>query len=244
VDPQLVIAQILKYAEEFRYLHAEERTQRRAAEDALDQLRDSYATTVRALAAALELRDDHTGGHAERVTRIALRLTHEVAPELASDPELEYGFLLHDLGKIGIPDAILLKPGPLTADEKEEMRYHPILGERIVARIPYLSGVARHVVAAHHERWDGHGYPRGLRGTRIPVAARIFAHADAWDAMTSDRPYRAAMPLEQAFAEIERCAGTQFDPAISAAFLSIAPELVAAAASQSAGRQAPGRSAA
>lgn len=229
MDEQLAAAQTLRYAQELRQLHSEERAQRRLAEDALARLNDSYVTTVRALAAALELRDDQTGGHAERVTALALRLAREVAPELASDPHLEYGFLLHDLGKIGIPDAILLKPGPLDVREMEEMRYHPVLGERIVARVPYLNGLTREVVAYHHERWDGKGYPRRLGGERIPLGARIFSVADAFDAMTSDRPYRLALSPEAAIAEVARNAGKQFDPAVAAAFAAIAPELRRAA---------------
>jgi ribonuclease P protein subunit RPR2 len=221
VAENLAVAQALKYAEELRTLHAEEKRQRRAVEDALQQLGDSYAATVRALAAALELRDDDTGGHAERVTRLALDVAGVIDRELLEDPELEYGFLLHDLGKIGVPDSILLKPGPLTRREQETMRDHPILGERIVARVPYLRGTARQVVAAHHERWDGTGYPRRLRGDQIPRAARIFAVADAFDAMTNDRPYRAARKAESALAEIERCAGTQFEPVVVEALLSL-----------------------
>jgi HD-GYP domain-containing protein (c-di-GMP phosphodiesterase class II) len=229
VDEQLAIAQTLKYAEELRELHAEERAQRRTAEEALARLEDSYATTVRALAAALELRDDQTGGHAERVAALAMQLAEQVAPGLAADPELEYGFLLHDVGKIGIPDAILLKPGPLTAREREEMQYHPVLGERLVARIPYLSGLARQVVAAHHEWWNGSGYPRGLAGSAIPVAARIFSVVDAFDAMTNDRPYRAALPVERALAEIAAGAGRQFEPTIAGAFVALARDTRAAA---------------
>ena len=229
MDKKLAIAQTLKYAEELREVYSQERTQRRAAEEALEQLRASYATTVRALAAALELRDDQTGDHADRVARLALRLAELVAPDLAADPELEYGFLLHDLGKIGVADAILLKPGPLDPRELTIMRGHPLLGEQIVARIPYLGGLARSVVAAHHERWDGTGYPQGLAGTDIPLAARIFAVVDAFDAMTNDRPYRKALPFEVAVAEIERGAGTQFDPAVTRAFVSLADELRLAA---------------
>jgi len=221
VVDDLAIAQALKYAEEFRILHAQERGQRRVAEHAFEQLNESYATTVRALAAALELRDDETGGHAERVTRLALQLARLIDPGLTADPELEYGFLLHDLGKIGVPDSILLKPGPLTAREQEIMRDHPILGERIVARVPHLRGAARQVVAAHHERWDGTGYPRRLHGLQIPAGARIFAVADAFDAMTHDRPYRAAMKVELAVTEIKRHAGTQFEPLVVEAFLSM-----------------------
>lgn len=211
----------MKYAGELRELHRQEQEQRRAVEGAYSELADSYATTVRALAAALELRDDETGGHAERVAQLALQLTRLIDPELLEDPGLEYGFLLHDLGKIGVPDAILLKPGPLTAREQETMRDHPILGERIVARVPYLRGTTRQIVAAHHERWDGTGYPRRLRGPQIPAGARIFAVVDSFDAMTNDRPYRAAMKLDLALAEIKRCAGSQFEPLVVEAFLSL-----------------------
>ena len=221
MDNRLAVAQAKRYAEELRDLYERERTQRQAAEESYSRLTESYGTTVRALAAALELRDDATGGHAERVTRLALSLARVVAPDLAEDPELEYGFLLHDIGKIGVPDAILLKPGPLSAKERETMQDHPILGERVIARVPYLRGIARQIVAAHHERWDGTGYPRRLRDHQIPVPARIFSVADSFDAMTNDRPYRAAMKVEAALVEIERCAGTQFEPTIAEAFLSL-----------------------
>ncbi len=224
MDNQLAVAQALKYAQELRQLHASERAQRRIVEDALERLEISYATTVRALAAALELRDDETGGHAERVTTLALELTARLDPELAAEPQLEYGFLLHDIGKIGIPDAILRKPGPLDPEEVEQMRFHPVLGERVVEQIPYLSGLARDVVACHHERWDGKGYPLGLSGTRIPMAARIFALADSFDAMTSDRPYRRAMPVADAIDEIIRSSGSQFEPDLADAFVELVRE--------------------
>jgi HD-GYP domain-containing protein (c-di-GMP phosphodiesterase class II) len=229
LEEKLAIAQSLKYAEGLRELYAAERAQRRITEDALTRLEASYRTTVRALAAALELRDDQTGAHAERVTELALRLAARVAPELATDPELEFGFLLHDLGKIGVPDAVVLKPGPLDPDELELMRRHVDLGERIVARIPYLGGLARQVIAAHHERWDGKGYPRGLAGEGIPLPARIFAVVDSFDAMTNDRPYRQALPVEEAVAEIRSGAGTQFDPEVVRAFVSLVEQVDAAA---------------
>jgi ribonuclease P protein subunit RPR2 len=228
-DTSLASEQTLRYAQELRELYGEERTQRGRAEEALDRLEDSYATTVRALAAALELRDDTTGGHASRVASLALKLADRVDPGLASVRQTEYGFLLHDIGKIGLPDGILLKPGPLDIDERAEMERHPMLGSGIIARIPYLSGTALQIVSAHHERWDGLGYPNGLRGEQIPLGARIFALADAYDAMTNDRPYRRALTVEQALAEIERCSGKQFDPAITSTFLSLMPELLKAA---------------
>jgi ribonuclease P protein subunit RPR2 len=180
---------------------------------------------VRALAAALELRDDATGRHAERVTELALILAREIDAGLAAEPALAYGFLLHDIGKIGIPDALLLKPDRLSPGESRLMRTHPELGEQIVAEIPYLAGIAREVILSHHERWDGSGYPRGITGDEIPLAARIFAIADAYDAMTSDRPYRAALTIEEARSRIAEGAGTHFDPALVRVFLDLVPEL-------------------
>jgi ribonuclease P protein subunit RPR2 len=228
MDENLAAAQTIAYAEELRVLYARERAQREAVEDSLQRLERSYRTTVRALAATLELRDYQTGGHTERVTTLALRLAEQVAPELVSDPQLEYGFLLHDLGKIGIPDAILLKPSSLTSDEAAQMREHTRLGERILSGIPYLGGLAREIVASHHERWNGSGYPRGLSGVEIPVAARIFAVADAFDAMTNDRPYRPALPVTDALAEIRRVAGDQFDPDVAHAFVRLEPTTASA----------------
>jgi response regulator RpfG family c-di-GMP phosphodiesterase len=196
---------------------------------ALQALHDSYRTTVRALAAALELRDDQTRAHAGRVTELALQLAQRVAPELASDPELEYGFLLHDIGKIGVPDAILLKPERLDPQELERMQRHATLGKHILAEIPYLNGIAADIVAAHHERWDGTGYPNHLRGNQIPLPARIFAVIDTFDAITNDRPYRRAQTLDQALTEIRKGAGTQFDPQIVQAFIALITENRAAA---------------
>ena len=191
--------------------------------DALLQTRDgSYDLTVEALAAALELRDDETGQHTRRVTDFALALTRAIDPQLAAEPELRYGFLLHDIGKIGVPDAILLKPGRLTERGTRILQMHTTLGEHLLAFIPFVSDLAHDVVAYHHERWDGSGYPWGLRGTAIPLAARIFAVADAFDAMTNDRPYRKARPVSTAVAEVKRGAGSQFDPAVVSAFVPLA----------------------
>lgn len=229
MQEQLAIAQMLRYADELRQTHAEERAQRTRAESALASLQDAYRVTVRALASALECRDDDSAGHAERVSELALRLTKLVSPELLTDPELEYGFLLHDLGKIGIPDSILLKPGPLDPSELAQMRLHPELGARILDGVPYLCGVAREVVLAHHEHWDGRGYPSGLRGLSIPRAARIFAVVDAFDAITNDRPYRRAQPAEEALARLRDASGTQFEPAVVDAFVSLARQLSLAA---------------
>jgi ribonuclease P protein subunit RPR2 len=230
MDERLAAAQTLKFAEDLGELYRSERRQRELAEHALDQLQRSYRITVRALAAALELRDDDTGAHAERVTELALRLTERVAPRLAVDPQLEYGFLVHDLGKIGVPDAVLQKPGPLDPHELEVMRAHVTLGEQLVSAIPYLGGVALEVVAAHHERWDGRGYPRGLSGDEIPLAARIFSVADAFDAITHDRPYRRAASHTHALAELDHAAGRQLDPEVVEVFFSISDGLVQQAA--------------
>jgi HD-GYP domain-containing protein (c-di-GMP phosphodiesterase class II) len=223
MNEQLATQQTLRYAEEFSALYRNERAERHRAEEALARLEESYGTTVGALAAALELRDDATGRHAARVTELALALTRRVAPELAADPALAFGFLLHDIGKIGIPDALLHKPGSLAPAELELMRTHPALGRRIVASIPYLQGVAADVIGSHHEHWDGSGYPDGLAGTRIPLAARIFAIADTYDAVTNDRPYRAALPPADALAVIAGAAGTQLDPALVRAFTGMSP---------------------
>jgi len=128
--------------------------------------------------------------------------------------------LLHDIGKIGIPDAILLKPGPLTPEEWKVMHTHPEIGRRLIERIPFLRGAVP-IVYSHHEKWDGSGYPRGLGGEDIPLGARIFAVVDAFDAMTFDRPYSKAITFDAAKAEIKRCAGTHFDPAVVEAFLRV-----------------------
>ena len=139
--------------------------------------------------------------------------------------DLAHGVLLHDIGKIGIPDAILLKPGPLTPDEWTVMRRHPEIGKRLIERIPFLRGAVP-IVYSHHEKWDGSGYPRALKGEDIPLGARIFAVVDAFDAMTFDRPYSKAVPFEAAKAEIRRCAGTHFDPAVVSAFLQVPEALL------------------
>jgi len=171
-----------------------------------------YEATVAALACAIELREDERGDHTERVADLAMLLAQEVAPELAVDPRLRLGFLLHDIGKIGVPDAILLKPGPLTRSEWRRMEQHTVLGEHLVSNIPYLREVARDVILHHHEKWDGSGYPWGLAGEEIPLSARIFALADGYDAMINDRPYRAAMEPAEALDRIIAASGAHFDP--------------------------------
>lgn len=169
----------------------------------------AYRATVTALANAVEARDRYTGKHAERVAAYGMEIVRQVDVHLIDDPATEFGFLLHDVGKVGIADAILLKGGPLSRRERALMQQHPIIGETIVRD---FLGDGSAVVRSHHERWDGRGYPDGLRGEEIPLAARVFAVADVLDALTSDRPYRPASSLEEARAMIVAESGRHFDP--------------------------------
>ena len=180
------------------------------------QASGSMMGAARALASALELKDTYTGGHAERVTRMAIRLSQAALLEDAMPSEaMEAAFLLHDVGKIGIPDSILNKPAALTDTERRVLNTHPILGERIVAPLGFPDCVQQ-VIRHHHERWDGMGYPDGLAGDDIPGAARLFSIADSIDAMTSIRPYRRPVTFEDALDEVMAQAGTQFDPHLAA----------------------------
>jgi HD-GYP domain-containing protein (c-di-GMP phosphodiesterase class II) len=140
-------------------------------------------------------------------------------------PALAHGVLLHDIGKIGIPDGILLKPGPLTEDEWKIMRRHPEIGKQLIEKIPFLHGAVP-IVYSHHEKWDGSGYPRGLKGEEIPLGARIFMVVDAFDAITFDRPYSKAQPFDVAKSEIKRCAGKHFDPGVVTAFFNVPETLL------------------
>ena len=197
--------QLERYAADLREVFKQERTR-------AQELRRSYRATVRALSNAVEARDAYTGKHAERVAAYGLELAKIVDPDLAYDPQLEFGFLLHDVGKVAVPDSILHKPAALTEGEVEVMRRHPVLGSEIVSHIDFLQTGAKNVVRHHHERWDGGGYPDHLAGDEIPRPARIFAVADSLDAITTDRPYRRGAPIADARREIARGSGTQFDP--------------------------------
>ncbi|MGI9108313.1 MAG: HD domain-containing phosphohydrolase [Pyrinomonadaceae bacterium] len=183
----------------------------------LQSLEDSYRMTLKALAAALETRDHETHGHSERAVSFSLRLGRELQLSDEQMRALEFGSLLHDIGKIGVPDAILHKPAKLDDEEWVSMRQHPVHGQQILQSIEFLGGAAR-VVGQHHEKWDGTGYPLGLRGAEIDLNARIFAVADAFDAITSDRVYRTGRSYEVAAAELNEYAGQQFDPEVVAAF--------------------------
>ncbi len=205
--------QLERYATDLREVFQAERSRAR-------ELRRSYRATVQALADAVEARDAYTSRHAERVAAYGLEIARALGADLAATPEMEFGFLLHDVGKVAVPDGILFKPGPLSDDEWELMRRHPLVGTEILRHIDFL-GDARLVVRNHHERWDGTGYPDGLAGEEIPLAARVFAVADALDAMTTERPYRGAIGFPAAREEILAMAGTQFDPAVVAAYARI-----------------------
>jgi response regulator RpfG family c-di-GMP phosphodiesterase len=214
--------ELLLYAQDLRHLLAIERTQRALLEK-------SYLETVTALATALEWKDTGTHDHSQRVMRYALELLAVIDPDfVARDRGIEYGFLLHDVGKIGIPDQILKKPGPLTPGERTRMEQHTLLGEKMLAEVALLQGEGLHVVRSHHERWDGGGYPDGLRADETPLGARVFAVADALDAMTSNRPYRRALDWDVARDEIVAESGRQFDPVVVEAFHDCEPLLVAA----------------
>jgi response regulator RpfG family c-di-GMP phosphodiesterase len=199
--------------------HLEELVEQRTAEldRALDSLEDAYRSTLKALTAALETRDAETHGHSERVVTYSLRLGREYGLDTRQLKALEFGSLLHDIGKIGVPDLILRKPAKLTDEEWILMRQHPLHGQQILRGIEFLEGAAR-VVAQHHEKWDGSGYPLGLREDEIDLCARIFAVADAFDAITSDRVYRRGKSYEAAAQELDDWIGRQFDSKVVAAF--------------------------
>jgi len=185
---------------------------------ALGELEQSYDYTLEALGGALDLKDAETGGHCQRVTAFTISIAKEMKVDPDLLPHIARAAFLHDIGKMAIPDNILRKPGPLIDEERQIMRRHCEIGHGVLIRIPFLNEAAE-IVMAHQEFYDGTGYPRGLRGEEIPLGARIFAVADTLDAMISDRPYRRALPLSYAREEIQRCAGTQFDPAVVKVFL-------------------------
>jgi len=192
--------------------------QRRELEHLHQELLISYDKTIEGWSRALDLRDEETEGHTLRVTDKTVNLARLAG---IGDDQLKHlwrGAILHDVGKLGIPDAILLKPGKLTSEEWSIMRRHPVLAYEWLSQIPFLQS-ALDIPYSHHEKWDGSGYPRGLRGEEIPLAARLFAIIDVWDALTSDRPYRKAMTFDEAFAYIQDQSGKHFDPQVVELFV-------------------------
>ncbi len=189
--------------------------ERRAALEA--KQRELFQATIEHLATAICMRDTYTGEHSRRVTHFALLLGQQLGLSAQDLEVLRYATPLHDIGKIGIADEILRKPGPLTPEEFDVMKTHTTGGAKILELVPDLQpGLA--IVHSHHERWDGHGYPDGLAGDAIPLLARIVAVAEGFDAMTFDTPYRRGMPVEAAFAELEKHQGRQYDPNVVTAF--------------------------
>jgi putative nucleotidyltransferase with HDIG domain len=210
--------QLERYAADLRETFKEERAR-------TQQLTRSYMATVRALSNAVEARDAYTGKHAERVAAYGIEIARALGLPRPDAPEIEFGFLLHDIGKVAVPDSILYKPGALTVEERALMARHPVVGAEIVSDIEFLTEAAK-VVRSHHEHWDGSGYPDGLAGDEIPVAARVFAVADVLDALTTDRPYRPGLPLREAREMIVAESGSHFDPEVVEAFNAIDDETI------------------
>jgi HD-GYP domain-containing protein (c-di-GMP phosphodiesterase class II) len=190
-------------------------------EGLIEQLKDSFLGAAEALANALEAKDLYTADHARSIANLAVAVGQQMGVEGADLEDLRYGAIFHDIGKIAVPDAILHKAGPLTADERALVERHPIVGEQIVGPVPFLSEGVRSIVRHDHEHWDGTGYPDGLRGEQIPLGARIVLVVDAYHAMVSDRPYRRGMSAAEACRELQRHAGAQFDRRVVGALLRV-----------------------
>jgi putative nucleotidyltransferase with HDIG domain len=191
----------------------------------VEALQESYETTLEGWAAALDLRDKETEGHSQRVTLLAVRLAQEIGMSREEVVYLRQGALLHDIGKMGVPDRILHKHGPLTEQEKAIMRLHPVNAYKMLYPITHLRP-ALDIPYCHHEKWDGSGYPSGLKGEEIPLAARIFTIIDVWDALRSDRPYRKAWPVKKTVAYLQEQAGTSFDPQLVERFVALLPSML------------------
>ena len=227
-DLATVHAQLIVFARELSEMYHLERDRSRELEGVLRHVQETYLATMKTLAQVVEAKDRTTRGHLDRAHSLGVELARRIDPELAGRPEVGYGFFLHDIGKVGIPEDILCKAGSLSDPEWDVMREHPTIGAQIVAPIQFL-GDAVQVIRHHHERFDGTGYPSAMRGDEIPLAARVFAVADSYDAMTSDRPYRNALPKERALEEISAGSGSQFDPDVVEVFLDLAAEEAALA---------------
>lgn len=225
------IVNTVRNALERRRLYRENQEYQRGLEELIDrrteELLATYRQTLAALGSALDTRDPETQQHTERVTRYTVTIARAMGIHGAAIRDMEWGAMVHDVGKIGIPDGILMKPGALDEHDWIVMRRHPVIGHRLLKDIPFLRG-ALPVVLHHHEAWDGSGYPNGLKGTEIPLGARIFKIADVFDALTSHRPYRSPDPPEVARDVILAHSGSEFDPAVVEAFLRVYPDLAQA----------------
>jgi putative nucleotidyltransferase with HDIG domain len=217
VERKRLELELENYREHLEQMVEERTTQ---LQSAMNRIEETYDDTLEALGAALDLRDTETAGHSRRVSRYCLEIAVAVGCTAEQLKHIARGAYLHDIGKIGIPDAILLKEGRLTTEERTMMQTHVRIGYELVHRIPFLAPAAE-IVLTHHERFDGTGYPQGLRGEQIPLGARIFAVSDTLDAMTSDRPYRRALPFSAAREEITQGLGNQFDPQVVRVFLAL-----------------------
>lgn len=204
-------AQLMRYADDIQIAFQSERQRRQ-------EIQRAYLETIRMLAAAVEARDQYTGDHLERVTRYSLAIARNLGWTNERLNEVEMGAILHDIGKIGIRDAILRKTGALSTEEWEHMKTHPVIGAQILLGISFLEPVVP-FVRHHHERFDGSGYPDRLAGEDIPIGGRLIAVADAFDAMTSTRPYRQALSVVDALAELRAASGSQLDPVVVGAFI-------------------------
>ncbi|MCA1841042.1 MAG: HD-GYP domain-containing protein [Actinomycetota bacterium] len=211
-------SQLLVFAREISGVYQRERKQAARLNQLMDELRDDYLAIIQTLALTVEAKDEYTRYHLERCREYGMALASAIDPGLAT-AELQYGFLLHDVGKIGVPESILTKAGPLTLEEMRVMRTHPLIGVQIVSPMRrILNDTTIDVIRYHHERFDGEGYPDRLKGEDIPLGARIFSVVDAFDAMTTDRPYRQALSFEEAVTRLQAGAGTQFDPNVVRSF--------------------------
>ena len=237
LDVKRLEAELEKYRHNLEEM-VEART--RQLQAAMRRIELTYDETLEALGAALDLRDTETAGHSERVRRYCLEIAAVVGCSNEELKQISRGAYLHDIGKIGIPDSILLKEGKLLSEEMAVMQTHVRIGYDLVCRIAFLAPAAA-IVLTHQERYDGTGYPQGLMGSEIPIGARVFAVADTLDAMTSDRPYRRARPMAAARAEIQRESGRQFDPEIVRVFLSLPDQTWENIRMEVAGRRVTGR---
>jgi HD-GYP domain-containing protein (c-di-GMP phosphodiesterase class II) len=214
-------SQLLVFARDMSAVYQRKREHEQRLSALMDELRTDYLSIVETLALVVEAKDQYTANHLERCKKYGIALANQIDPSMVS-PQLQYGFLLHDVGKIGIPEAILVKPGPLTSDEMAIMKTHPLIGVQIVGPMKrVLDEVTIQVIRHHHERFDGHGYPDGVKGGDIPLSARIFSVVDAFDAMTTDRSYRKALESTEALNRLRAGAGSQFDPVVVKAFESL-----------------------